>query len=60
MGITKQEEQEKVVCFNCRKIINKKDAFYIIFFDTYYCPKCYLKLLNGEPVRKTIWQKRGV
>jgi hypothetical protein len=49
-----------VVCFNCRKLIPKKEAFYINIWDVYYCPKCYIDLLEGKPVRKTNWRRRGI
>jgi len=50
----------KVICYNCGKVVNKSEAIYIYQWDCYYCPRCYLKLLAREPVKKTVWQKRGV
>lgn len=58
MGVTKA--QYKVVCYNCRKTINKEKAIYILFYDTYLCEKCYLKLLHGKRVKLSNWRKRGV
>ena len=52
--------KDKVVCFNCKKIIPKSEAFYIPLWDCYYCERCYLDLLNGKPVKISNWRRRGV
>lgn len=49
-----------VCCFNCPATIPKNEAFYIKDYDTYLCPKCYLALLEGKPIRLNNWRRRGV
>jgi len=55
-----KEQPVKVVCYNCHQIINKDEAVYLPFFDTYFCESCYLRLLDGKSVRLSNWRKRGV
>ena len=49
--LEKEEPEDLVVCYNCGKSVPAKEAFYISYWDCYYCPQCYLKLLNGGSVR---------
>ena len=55
----KKPTKDKVVCFNCKKIIPKNKAFYIVYYDTYLCESCYRKLLEGKRVKLSNWRKRG-
>jgi len=56
----KAKIQTLVVCYNCRNLVPKKEAFYIYLWDAYYCPKCYKELLDGKPVRKPNVKRCGV
>ena len=56
----KAKIQTLVVCYNCRNLVPKKEAFYIYLWDAYYCPKCYKNLLDGKPVRKPNVKRCGV
>lgn len=51
---------ELVICFHCNKNVSKDEAFYIQEYDTYLCPKHYLDLLEGKPIRLSNWRRRGV
>jgi hypothetical protein len=50
----------KVVCYNCGKLIEQKEAFYLSTFDTYLCEKCYAALLDKKPIRLNNWRRSGV
>jgi hypothetical protein len=45
-----KETEEKVVCWGCKRLVPRKEAFLLYFPDTegdrYYCQSCYLKLLD--------------
>jgi len=61
--LTKRHEKKSkllVVCYHCRKTLPKEVAYYIPQWDAYYCPKDYARILDGKPVRKPNWRKRGV
>jgi hypothetical protein len=45
------EQETHVVCYHCGKRVLQSEAFYIDRYDTYLCPKHYLDLLNGKPIR---------
>lgn len=55
-----RKTQTLVVCYNCRRLVPKKEAFYIYLWDAYYCPRCYKELLDGKPVRKPNVKRCGV
>jgi len=47
-----QKQEVNVVCYNCKKLIPKSEAFYIQQWDVYYCEQHYLDLFNNKPIRK--------
>jgi hypothetical protein len=45
-----KETEEKVVCWECKRLVPRREAFLVYFPDTqgdrYYCPTCYMRLFD--------------